>query len=75
MKLCYVMTPAASATPLTPVVVVTGVRFFVSGAYYTQDGVYKEKKNADYDSNISFDRYNLRSNIDFELSKTTRMSA
>ena len=50
------------------------VRFFVSGAYYTQDGVYKEKKNADYDSNISFDRYNLRSNIDFELSKTTRMS-
>ena len=31
------------------------VRFFVSGAYYTQDGVYKEKKNADYDSNISFD--------------------
>lgn len=50
------------------------VRFFVSGAYYTQDGVYKEKKNADYDSNISFKRYNLRSNIDFELSKTTRMS-
>lgn len=50
------------------------VRFFVSGAYYTQDGVYKEKKNADFDSNISFDRYNLRSNIDFELSKTTRMS-
>ena len=50
------------------------VRFFVSGAYYTQDGVYKEKKNADYDSNINFDRYNLRSNIDFELSKTTRMS-
>mgnify|MGYP000122698849 CR=1 FL=1 len=34
----------------------------------------RRKKNADYDSNISFKRYNLRSNIDFELSKTTRMS-
>lgn len=50
------------------------VRFFVSGAYYTQDGVYKEKNNADFDSNINFKRYNLRSNIDFDLSKTTRMS-
>lgn len=49
------------------------VRFFVSGAYYTQDGIYKKHK-ADYDSNIGFDRYNLRSNIDFDLSKTTRMS-
>lgn len=49
------------------------VRFFVSGAYYTQDGIYKENK-AEFDSNISFKRYNLRSNIDFDLSKTTRMS-
>lgn len=49
------------------------VRFFVSGAYYTQDGVYKKSKNTEYDSNISFDRYNLRSNIDFELTSTTRM--
>lgn len=50
------------------------VRFFVSGAYYTEDGIYKENKGAEFDSNVSFERYNLRSNIDFDLSKTTRMS-
>lgn len=50
------------------------VRFFVSGAYYTEDGIYKKNKGAIFDSNVKFDRYNLRSNIDFDLSKTTRMS-
>lgn len=50
------------------------VRFFVSGAYYTTNGIYKENKGADFDSNISFSRYNLRSNIDFDMTKSTRMS-
>lgn len=50
------------------------VRFFVSGAYYTEDGIYKKNKGAVFDSNVKFDRYNLRSNIDFDLSRTTRMS-
>lgn len=50
------------------------VRFFVSGAYYTEDGIYKENKGAEFDSNVKFSRYNLRSNIDFDLSRTTRMS-
>ena len=50
------------------------VRFFVSGAYYTEDGVYKKNTSAVFDSNVKFDRYNLRSNIDFDLSRTTRMA-
>lgn len=50
------------------------VRFFVSGAYYTENGIYKENKGAEFDSNVQFERYNLRSNIDFDLSRTTRMS-
>ncbi|WP_321333892.1 TonB-dependent receptor [uncultured Bacteroides sp.] len=50
------------------------VRFFVSGAYYTEDGIYKKNRGAVFDSNVKFDRYNLRSNVDFDLSKTTRMS-
>ncbi len=50
------------------------VRFFVSGAYYTESGIYKENTGAEYNSNVKFERYNLRSNIDFDLSKTTRMS-
>ena len=50
------------------------VRFFVSGAYYTEDGIYNKNKDAVFDSNVKFDRYNLRSNVDFDLSRTTRMS-
>ncbi len=50
------------------------VRFFVSGAYYTEDGIYEKNKGAVFDSNVKFERYNLRSNIDFDLSRTTRMS-
>lgn len=50
------------------------VRFFVSGAYYTEDGIYKKNTGANFDSNVNFSRYNLRSNIDFDLSPTTRMS-
>ena len=50
------------------------VRFFTSGAYYTEDGIYKKNRGAVFDSNVKFDRFNLRSNIDFDISRTTRMS-
>jgi TonB-linked SusC/RagA family outer membrane protein len=50
------------------------VRFFVSGAYYTENGIYKKNENATFDSNVKFDRYNMRTNVDFDLSKSTRMS-
>ncbi|WP_291528447.1 SusC/RagA family TonB-linked outer membrane protein [Bacteroides sp. UBA939] len=50
------------------------VRFFVSGAYYHENGIYKDNPNPIVDSNVNFERYNLRSNIDFDLSRTTRMS-
>ena len=51
------------------------VRFFVSGAYYTEDGIYKKNKVVEgVDTNVSFKRYNLRSNVDFDLTKTTKMA-
>lgn len=50
------------------------VRFFVSGAYYHENGIYKSNPNPIVDSDINFERYNLRSNIDFDLSRTTRMA-
>lgn len=50
------------------------VRFFVSGAYYHENGIYNENPSPIVDSDVNFERYNLRSNIDFDLSKTTRMS-
>lgn len=50
------------------------VRFFVSGSYYSEDGIYKDNSMKQFDSNVDVKRYNLRSNVDFDLTKTTRMS-
>lgn len=46
-------------------------RYFVSGAYYTEDGIFKSNPGEDYSTNIGVERYNLRSNIDLNISKTT----
>ena len=46
-------------------------RYFVSGAFYQENGIFKENKNNNYNSNIGLKRYNLRSNIDFDATKTT----
>ncbi len=50
------------------------VRFFVSGSYYEEDGIYKDNPMKQFDSNVNIKRYNLRSNVDFDLTKTTHMS-
>ncbi|MGN6493178.1 MAG: SusC/RagA family TonB-linked outer membrane protein [Agriterribacter sp.] len=44
-------------------------RFFVSGAYFQESGIYKS--SADYNSNAGLKRYNLRSNVDLDITKTT----
>lgn len=44
---------------------------FVSGAFYQENGIFKEGKKNEYDNNIGLKRYNLRSNIDFDATKTT----
>ncbi len=49
-------------------------RFFVSGAYYSEDGIFKSNPIEKYDANIDLQRFNLRSNIDMDLSPSTRMS-
>ena len=48
-------------------------RYFVSGAYYNEDGIFKTVENNIYDTNIKVQRFNLRSNIDMEVSKTTKV--
>ncbi|WP_235969779.1 TonB-dependent receptor [Pedobacter planticolens] len=49
-------------------------KYFVSGAYYTENGAFKEDQANKYNNNIGVERYNLRSNIDLEVSKTTTVS-
>lgn len=46
-------------------------RYFVSGAYYNESGLFKNRPNGVYDTNIGIDRFNLRSNIDMDVSPTT----
>jgi TonB-linked SusC/RagA family outer membrane protein len=44
-------------------------RFFVSGAYFSESGMYKS--NSEYNTNAGLKRYNLRSNIDMDITQTT----
>lgn len=46
-------------------------RFFVSGAYYSEQGLFKSNPLEKYSSNINLNRYNLRSNIDLDVTPTT----
>lgn len=49
-------------------------RFFVSGAYYSEDGIFKSNPIEDYNANIGLKRYNVRSNIDMNITNTTKLS-
>ena len=49
-------------------------RFFVAGSYFNEDGIYKSTTSEGYDANINLDRFNLRSNVDLDITKTTRLS-
>jgi TonB-linked SusC/RagA family outer membrane protein len=48
-------------------------RYFVSGAYFKESGLFKDNALAQYSSNIGLKRYNLRSNIDLDVSPTTTL--
>lgn len=49
-------------------------KYFVSGAYYSSEGVFKDNPYSKYDSDFDFQRYNLRANVDLKVSKTTFLS-
>lgn len=46
-------------------------RYFVSGAYYSEKGLFDSQGMENYDTNIGLERFNLRSNIDIDVSKST----
>ncbi|MCR5180687.1 MAG: TonB-dependent receptor [Bacteroidaceae bacterium] len=49
------------------------VRYFISAGMYTQDGMFKQF-NSNYDYGYQYDRFNYRSNIDLDITKTTTIS-
>ncbi len=46
-------------------------RYFISAGYYNEGSIFKEDNMKEYDSSITYDKFNFRSNIDVNLSKTT----
>lgn len=49
-------------------------KYFISGAYFNEEGFFKNDPTNRYKNNIGVKRFNLRSNIDMEVSKTTTVS-
>ncbi len=47
------------------------IRYYVSGGYLHQKGILRTDEVEDDKSKLKFDRFNFRSNIDIDLSKTT----
>jgi TonB-linked SusC/RagA family outer membrane protein len=50
------------------------MRYFVSGAYINQDGMYKASNENSFNSNINLKRYNFRTNVDMTLTSSTTLS-
>jgi len=50
------------------------VRYYVSMSFYNQDGSYKVSDIDGYDPNLNFKRYDFRTNVDVDLSKSTELS-
>jgi TonB-linked SusC/RagA family outer membrane protein len=50
------------------------MRYYVSMSFYNQDGQYKVKDLDGYNPNLNFKRYDFRSNVDLNVTKTTVLS-
>jgi TonB-linked SusC/RagA family outer membrane protein len=51
----------------------TVARYYIAASYYKDNGVLKMDKQNDFNSNISIDKYSVRSNINIDISKTTEV--
>ena len=54
-----------------------GVRYYVGASYYMEDGIFnvvKDKDYSKYDNQIRFDKFNFRSNVDIDITKSTTLA-
>ncbi len=47
------------------------MKYFISANLLHQEGIYKDFSNIDYNTNTNYNRINVRSNLDFNITKTT----
>ncbi len=50
------------------------VKYFVSGGFFKQSGLFNGDLVPDFDANRIYNRYNFRSNFNFDITKRLRMS-
>ena len=49
-------------------------RYFISGSFYNEGGIFRTDPNSSYNANPNYKRYNFRSNLDVNLSPSTILS-
>ena len=47
------------------------VRYYIGGSYYLEDGILNTAANDRYDAQMSYQRFNFRTNVDINLTKST----
>lgn len=47
------------------------VRYYVGGSYYLEDGILNTASNDRYDAQMSYQKFNFRTNVDINLTKST----
>ncbi|MGM9788372.1 MAG: SusC/RagA family TonB-linked outer membrane protein [Candidatus Cryptobacteroides sp.] len=53
------------------------VRYYVGASYYMEDGIFNVVKDSDYsqyDNQIRYDKFNFRSNVDIDITKSTTLA-
>ncbi|WP_234735775.1 SusC/RagA family TonB-linked outer membrane protein [Tellurirhabdus bombi] len=50
------------------------VRYFALVSYFNQDGLFKNTRSDDYNSNMTFNRFNFRGNVDFDVNPNLNIS-
>ncbi|WP_254070819.1 TonB-dependent receptor [Pedobacter sp. L105] len=53
---------------------VSNARYFVSLGYYDETGLFKTDDSQNYDGSQKYSRYNITTNLDWDLTPTTKMS-
>jgi len=50
------------------------VRYYVSGSFLTEDGIFSPQKVKNYDPSVDYKKFNFRSNLDIDLTSSTEIS-
>lgn len=50
------------------------VKYYVSGSYYGEGGLFKEDSTKNYDTATNYRKFNFRSNVDIQIEKNTTLN-